>query len=286
MFGGSTRVRPRGVCPPPIHSHQRVLAAGLCVGMMSSLDRYHVVLVEPQDSLNIGSVARAMMNLGFQHLHLVAPRNYDRTLANVTACWALPVLDALVVHETFESALAGMEEVVGLSVRKGRNPAHYVTLPEWSSQVSDRSPRQTALVFGPEDNGLRQEHLNQCRWVIRIPSTAAFPAFNLAQSVLLTIYEIAQTLAGESGAAPGVVPHTEQAAHPTWNDFRQLDRLLDAVMTGTGFLREGTPEPVPGLVKNLFRRLDLTPHEMGVLLGLFGRINTTVQRGRESNDGT
>jgi tRNA C32,U32 (ribose-2'-O)-methylase TrmJ len=45
-------------------------------GAASPLDRIHVVLVEPGDSRNVGSVARAMLNLGYRHLHLVAPPRY------------------------------------------------------------------------------------------------------------------------------------------------------------------------------------------------------------------
>ncbi len=32
-------------------------------------ERFHVVLVEPGNSANVGAVARAMANLGFAHLH-------------------------------------------------------------------------------------------------------------------------------------------------------------------------------------------------------------------------
>jgi hypothetical protein len=40
-----------------------------------------VVLVSPRNPLNIGAVARAMANFGFEHLTVVAP--YDRTGARL-----------------------------------------------------------------------------------------------------------------------------------------------------------------------------------------------------------
>ena len=241
-----------------------------------ALDNFHIVLVEPEKSLNVGAVARAMMNLGFCNLHLVAPRDYDRRTADITACWATPLLDTLRIHETFEMAVYDMEEVVGLSGRDGINPALSVMLPEWVDKLSSRVTRKTALVFGPEDNGLRQEHLNQCRRVIRIPSTAENPSFNLAQSVLLVLWEVTRILPDPMLT----LPHVSEAT-PTWNDYFQLDRLLDAVMTESGFVREGSPAPVPGIVRNLFRRLDMTPQEMGILLGLFGKVNTNLRRHRD-----
>ena len=72
---------------------------------------FNVVLVEPEESLNIGSVARAMMNLGFYNLHLIRPKNYDRARAQVTACWAGTVLDQLKIHDSPELALSEMQYV-------------------------------------------------------------------------------------------------------------------------------------------------------------------------------
>jgi TrmH family RNA methyltransferase len=237
-------------------------------------DNFHVVLVEPENSLNIGAVARAMMNLGFRHLHLVAPIHFDRDQTVVTARNAETLLDSALVHATFEEAIADMEEVVGLALRKGTNPAHFVTLDEWTGALPNRPFRKTALVFGPENNGLRQEHLNQCRWVIRIPSHEEFSAFNLSQSVLLTLYDISRVLPDDSVLQ---FPRPD-AEPPTWNDYFHLDRHLDAVMAESGFIRNGSPTPGPSVVKNLFRRLELNQAEMRLLLALFSRVHSSLQR--------
>ena len=232
-------------------------------------DFFHVVLVEPGESRNIGSVARAMKNLGFSHLHLVAPPHFDRERAAMTACWADDVLDALKVHPTLEDALSECEHVIGFSGREGKNRGAPLNLLEWGESLADAVPQRTALVFGPEDNGLRQEHIEQCRLVLRIPSSAACPSFNLAQAVILALFEIARRDPPVGEVAP------ERIA-AVWNDYTQLDRLLDRVMSLSGFVRVGTPEPVPGLVRNLFRRIDLDKREMGILLGLFGRLDRVL----------
>ena len=136
---------------------------------------------------------------------------------------------------------------------------------------------RTALVFGPEENGLRLEHLQRCRWIVRIPSDAACPSFNLAQSILIALYELTKRFAGAPDN-PGDITALAEADLPTGNERRQLERLLDAVMQESGFVRPGSPAPVPGIVHSLFRRLDLSRREMGVLLGLLGRVNTTLAR--------
>jgi TrmH family RNA methyltransferase len=245
---------------------------------MSINDKFHVVLVEPEDPLNIGSVARAMMNLGFRHLHLVAPVEYDPDRARITACHAAPLLDRIILHDRFEDAVSEMEDVVALSGRtRARGGLSVTTLSEWSSALPNGEVRETALVFGCESSGLREEHLDLCRRTIRIPSDEECSSFNLAQAVLLVLYEITRTLPDSGAALSSPDPKNDL---PTWNDYFQLDRIVESAMKGSGFLREGTPEPVPGVIRNLFRRLPLNRQEMGILLGLFGKIDGTLRRSR------
>jgi tRNA C32,U32 (ribose-2'-O)-methylase TrmJ len=150
-------------------------------------------------------------------------------------------------------------------------------LPEWIEPLPAQPAVRTALVFGPEDNGLRQEELDVCRWIVRIPTTGEYDSFNLSQAALLVLYEVAKTLS----AAPKPEPTRPL---PTMNDYFQLDRLVAGVMTESGFLREGTAAPVPGTIRNLFRRLDLDAKEMGILLGLFGKIHRRLQRDSPPSD--
>jgi TrmH family RNA methyltransferase len=233
-------------------------------------DLIHIVLVETEESLNIGSVARAMKNLGFTNLHLVKPVHFSIEKAEITGRWALDVLQNARIHESLEECLKPMTEVIGFSGREGKNRANLM-LPEWVQHFRTRPLAPTALVFGPEDTGLRHDHVEHCRWLVRIPTSAEYPSFNLAQAVLLGLFELSRQ--DWSGASTGNAEHAAD-----WNQFYQLDKLVDAVLEESGFYRVGTPEPIPGLVKNLFRRTNPDKREMGVLLALFARIRKTIER--------
>ncbi len=231
----------------------------------SLYDRFHVVLVEPGDSLNVGSVARAMTNLGFAHLHLVAPPRYDPGRAAITACWAGEMLERASFHDTLEEALAPMEHVVGFSARHGRNRPRHLLLPDWIGRIAQAPPARTALVFGAEDDGLRREHLSHCNWLVRIPSSEQNPSYNLAQSVLLILFELSRQHWPDTWEGPRQLPSS--------GEFYQLEKLVDEVLTRCRFYGEGTPHPIPDKVKHLLRRMEPDSREMQVLLGMFGKIN-------------
>jgi TrmH family RNA methyltransferase len=242
------------------------------------LDRIHVVLVEPGDSRNVGSVARAMLNLGYRHLHLVAPPRYRVEDAVATACWAEELLHGARIHATLEDALAPMEHVVGFSARHGKQRPRHVALDTWTRTLAAQPPVETALLFGPEDTGLRQEHLAHCRWLVRIPSRAENPAFNLSQAALLALYEVSGSL-GAMSEVP--VPQVAALAgrRPTWREFYELERIVDEALTRCRFYNKGTPDPLPELVKHLLKRIDPDAREMQVLLGMFSKLNRALAGG-------
>lgn len=227
-----------------------------------------VVLVEPRDSRNVGSVARAMANFGFSEMRLVNPRDYDREQAGVTARDAAPILDAAKIDATLAEAVGDCVDVVGFALRHGPSPDRCASLPDWAGKRSNGS---TALVFGPEDDDLRHEHLDLCRWIVRIPSHAGFPSLNLAQSVLVALYEVSRENP-QLQAAPRVV------GRPDANQLAQLDRLIGETMRRSGFQRPGSPATAARTIGTLLRRMDLDQGEASALTALFGRIASALRR--------
>ena len=110
-----------------------------------------IVLVEPQHPGNIGAVARAMKNMGLRELHLVKPALFPHQEASARASGADDVLDAAVVHERFDQAIADCGLIVGTSARQRHLPWSIVEPRECSAQIIQSSRDQTAaVVFGAE----------------------------------------------------------------------------------------------------------------------------------------
>jgi tRNA/rRNA methyltransferase len=229
----------------------------------------HIVLVEPQDSLNVGSVARAMKNFGFSNLHLVRPNDFSVERALVTGRWAEQLIRGVSIHDSINEALQGMHDVIGFSSHHRPRRGEPTPLPDWVADVECRSKGNLALLFGREDTGLTVEAIEQCRMLVRIPTHADYPALNLAQSALVVMYELSRFAWSEI--------EIKQDELPSWNQYIQLDRICDEVMSASGFHRVGSGDPTAALVKNMLRRIQMNEREMRVMLALLNRIRISLR---------
>jgi TrmH family RNA methyltransferase len=154
-------------------------------------DRTSVVLVGARFSGNIGAAARSMNNLGFKRLLLAEPRAEINEEARTRAIYSETILDNAEIHSTLGEALAGMDIVVGTTRRLGQRRARLFTPPELAEELlGAAAPKKIALVFGPEDTGLTNEHLDLCNRLVTIPTGAKFDSFNLSHAVTVILYEI------------------------------------------------------------------------------------------------
>jgi TrmH family RNA methyltransferase len=235
---------------------------------------FHVILVNPEESLNIGSVARAMKNLSFSGLRLVSPRNFSRERAGITACHAIDVLDAVAVYPGLADAIADLHHVVGFSARDGENRPVPLSLSEWALRISDRAKDQRiGLVFGPESTGLHLADVVLCHRLVVIPANPAYSSFNLSHAVLLALYELHR-----SGLGQGVEVSARNADTAERSQVEQLEKLVDEVAELSEFYRAGTPPVMRDLLPHLIARMEPQRRDLAILLGLFSRVKKKLVR--------
>lgn len=233
--------------------------------------RIVVVLVEPRDPRNIGSVARAMSNLGVLELRLVAPARFDREIAQGVACWGEDIIKAAGTFTDLESAVEDVHEVVGFASDSGHHGIPQMLLSQWVDTRDIRPPSDVALVFGSEENGLRREHFPFCECLIRIPSTGENRSYNLAQAVLLTLYELRKASRFCVGAGSSELP--------THAQVKPLTDMVLRLAEMSGFLRENAPEHIRDLLANLTRRGKMTRRELTIVTGFIGTVTKALERG-------
>ena len=228
---------------------------------MTSLDHLTIVLVETQSAGNIGSVARAMKNLGLSRLVLVDPQTALTEEARHLACGADDVLDNAQRAETLPEALAPFHLSVGTSSRSVEWIPTVLLPSELAQRLTEfSSDQRVALVFGPERTGLTNEHLQHCQWLMTIPTNPEFDSMNLAHAVAIVAYEIRKQFTTQPVGRTLERPDLEQVEGFT-ND---LQRCLDEI----GFLNQQNPQQVMFTLRQMLSRACLEERDVSILRGI------------------
>jgi len=227
----------------------------------SSRDNISFILIGPTEPGNIGAAARALKNMGFRKLELVAPVPHRTEEARAMACRAADILEQAKVYRSLRSAIARKSLVVGTTRRMGSRRGMIVDIREAARRIARmaRSGR-VAILFGNEHNGLTNRELEECGLVLTIPSSPDFPSLNLAQSVMLVAYELSRV-----ATRPGPLPLLEN------REARKLFRRIPKTLKTLGYARVGDkdlPAEITRHLKRLLARSGLTVWELNMLLGL------------------
>ena len=117
---------------------------------MTTLDNIRIVLVGPLYGGNVGSICRAMANMGLSDLVLVAPApalNYAE--AKMMAVAASDILEKRREVATLEEAVGDCGLVMGTTVRPGLYRQHVKPPRDWAPRILESAAsNKVALVFG------------------------------------------------------------------------------------------------------------------------------------------
>ena len=154
---------------------------------------FHVVLVEPQNSGNVGSIARAMKNFGLRHLHLVNPKCRHLNLEAVSrAKHAGEILRKAKVMKKFD--LSGFNTSIATTAALGTdsNVARIPLAPDKLAKKVRGKSGKTALVFGRDSTGLTNAEILKCDFVVTIPASVKYRALNLSHAAAILFYELSK----------------------------------------------------------------------------------------------
>ena len=163
------------------------------VDVPSNLKGIRIILFEPREPGNIGSVARAMKGMGLSQLYLVNPVPFREAKATwYMAHGATDVIENCQVVDVLQDALDGIQYLVGTTHRKrGERLAPCVPVRDVAQQVASISQNQrVAVLFGREDFGLSSHQISMCQLTASVPMATKNPSLNLAQAVQIFAYEI------------------------------------------------------------------------------------------------
>lgn len=246
---------------------------------LPSPQRLAVILVAPQQPGNIGATVRAMANFGVTDLRLVNPCPHLHPEARKFAVNAHPLLGTAKVYSSLADALADCQLSIATTRRSGRLrgelldstaiPGLLTTLP---------AETQVALVFGREDSGLYSDEVALCSHAATVATTDELGSLNLAQAVLLFLYEIFRPQ-----TQPSPIPAIAKRTLPPQAEMHAMLTQMDEILTRTAFYNPSHPEGVRNRLHQLLCRAHPDQEEVTLLRGLWTQIAWSINdwRGRK-----
>jgi len=235
-----------------------------------NLDSISIILVRPKFHENIGSVARAMKNMGLHRLMLVNGCSPLHANAYKLASGAGDILERADEFSTLREAISEMGCAVGTTSRSGKERNPLLTPKALLKRLIPLSQKNSiGIVFGSEKEGLTNEELSLCHLYVRIPSSDAFPSLNLAQAVMVICYELFQSsMTGQK--RPIELVKAEQLEKM----FEHMERTLLSI----GFLDAKNPKRIMRVLRRLFGRSEMEERDVRILQGIWSKMDWHMGR--------
>lgn len=243
-------------------------------GMADVLDNVRVVLVGTLYSGNVGSVCRAMANMGLHDLVLAGPQICDRWEdAARMAVHATGILERLRKTATLEEAVADCAFVAGTTARGGLYRQHVKTPRELAPELLKLAENgKVALVFGREDKGLFNEEIAQCTHLIRIPVHPDYVSLNLSQAVLLCCYEL-------YGALGTYEPPVEKSPPASAARKLKLTEMWRDMLLQIGFMKDDKADHMMQGIQRIFSRGVYSEDDAAILMGVARQADWAARNG-------
>jgi len=245
--------------------------------MKVNLTNIAIVLHRPHFPENIGAAARVAKNMGITRLIVVEPWDCDLTkILKMATHNVEDIVAEMEVFDDLKNALESFHYVVGTTARTGSQRLavqHPRRLAQKLVNISQNN--RVAIVFGPEDRGLKNKELQYCDELVTIP-TGGFSSINLAQAVMILAYEIFLASSDE--------PKTFVPRLANRDELEGMYDHLKATLTKINFVNPENPEYWMMSVRRFLGRIGLRAREVKLIRGICRQLDWYFQEQVRSKD--
>lgn len=237
----------------------------------TNFDHIAVVLQRPKYAGNIGSVARAMKNMGLSRLIVSETGPFPvEEMKMMSTHFAADLIDHIQYYGQLSDALADFQYIVGATARLGSVRGPVISPRDMAARLVDISQNnRIALLFGSEDKGLSNDDLRYCHGLITIPVSDALRSLNLSHAVMVVCYEIFLAGTTKKGA---FTPKVASSA-----EIEGMYGQLKEVLMDVGFLNPQNPEYFMTHIRRLFSRTHLFARDVKVIRGICRQVDWAVK---------
>jgi TrmH family RNA methyltransferase len=222
-----------------------------------------LVLVAPQDIVNIASAVRIAKNFGIERMRLVNPEVFDpyriEGIAHNTADFVsrIEILDSLqqaIADCVFTAVLTARERAAKRRVLRPREAA--------AALVTESAAGPVAIIAGREDSGLTNAELDLCHALVTISTDPGHRSLNLAQAVAIMAYE---SWIARGGEALPLKPPRKRADPATSGQLEELFADWSRALWAIDFFKTRRTDSVMRSFREVVYRADLDGREASLL---------------------
>ena len=248
--------------------------------------QFYIILVQPEHSGNIGSIARLMKNFNFENLIIFNPiEDKQKILSYETYGYAMHGSDILdkseiiIVNqedhlESFKQFMKKFDLVFATTAkgRHFRNIKRLAIFPDNINLPNSKKELKIAILFGKESRGLTNEELDIANILIRIPTGDIYPTLNMSHACGIILYEFFKKIHSIQlgrGINPVLLADKE--------DRILLYDIISQVIKSLK-IRTHKKERVLLSFKNIFERSLISKKELSLVFGVFSKIKNLLKK--------
>ena len=248
--------------------------------------QFYIILVQPEHSGNIGSIARLMKNFNFENLIIFNPiEDKQKILSYETYGYAMHGSDILdkseiiIVNqedhlESFKQFMKKFDLVFATTAkgRHFRNIKRLAIFPDNINLPNSKKELKIAILFGKESRGLTNEELDIADILIRIPTGDIYPTLNMSHACGIILYEFFKKIHSIQlgrGINPVLLADKEDRIL-LYDTISQVIKSLK--------IRTHKKERVLLSFKNIFERSLISKKELSLVFGVFSKIKNLLKK--------
>lgn len=221
-----------------------------------------VVLIEPSQPGNIGSVCRLMENFELSELVITNPRcDIFASDAIKMAKRGSDILKNAKIKDI--DYLKDFDYVVGTTAKIG-NDYNIQRSPIKPSELSGiiKQKAKVALLIGREDSGLTNAEIARCDFVVSIPASKKYPTLNLSHACAVLFYELFKDEKS----------HVDHIQYATNKEKELIMKILKEKMNKLNFKNDLKKQTQVKVWKHMIGKSFLTRREAMALIGFLKKI--------------
>ncbi|TFF87165.1 MAG: TrmJ/YjtD family RNA methyltransferase [Promethearchaeota archaeon] len=246
-----------------------------------------IILLRPENSGNVGSIARIMKNFDFSNLVIINPIEKEKNIFSYeTQGYAMHgkdiLLNAKILNplpqtshvEFVEKSLKSFDLVIGTTAKgKKYNNINRISIfpRELDLPISHKKKYNVAILFGKESRGLTNKELDYCDILLRIPTGNEYPTLNLSHACGIILYELFKkihTIKHGRGQSPVLLADKKERILL----YKIIKKLIKKLK-----IRNYKKGNVLKAFKNVLERAFITKKELSLILGLFSKTYNLIK---------